>query len=121
MAARRRQGVQSRAHRRPVQWTDRAAAAQGGGSMIPRSLFNELLANGMETARGRECDFHPVVKLFDPNGSAVWLLAEIDPAEPSRAYGLCDLGQGFPELGYVDLGELATVRSGFGLPVEIDR
>ncbi|KQZ93820.1 transposase [Mesorhizobium sp. Root157] len=89
--------------------------------MIPRSLFNELLANGMETARGRECDFHPVVKLFDPNGSAVWLLAEIDPAEPSRAYGLCDLGQGFPELGYVDLGELATVRSGFGLPIEIDR
>jgi hypothetical protein len=89
--------------------------------MIPRSLFNELLANGMETARGKERDFHPVVKLFDPSGSATWLLTEIDPTEPSRAYGLCDLGQGFPELGYVDLGELATVRSGFGLPIEIDR
>jgi hypothetical protein len=89
--------------------------------MIPRSLFNVLLANGMETARGREYDFHPVVKLFDPNGSAIWLLTEIDPADPSRAYGLCDLGHGFPELGYVDLDELATARSGFGLPVEIDR
>lgn len=89
--------------------------------MIPRSLFNELLANGMETARGRRCDFHPVVKLFDPSGSAVWLLTEIDPADPSRAYGLCDLGHGSPELGYVDLGGLAIARSGFGLPVEIDR
>ncbi|CAM5368137.1 hypothetical protein ATER59S_01526 [Aquamicrobium terrae] len=89
--------------------------------MIPRSLFDELLANGMETARGKECDFHPVVKLFDPNDSAVWLLTEIDPGDPSRAFGLCDLGQGFPELGYVDLGGLAIAQLGFGLPVEIDR
>ncbi len=33
---------------------------------------------------------------------------------------LCDLGQGFPELGYVSLAELQSVRGPFGLQVERD-
>tara|TARA_R110002020_G_scaffold323100_2_gene538845 strand:- start:65 stop:370 length:306 start_codon:yes stop_codon:yes gene_type:complete len=46
----------------------------------------------------------PVVKLFDAFGQAYWLLTEID--ENGVAFGLCDLGLGFPELGYVDVNEL---------------
>jgi hypothetical protein len=89
--------------------------------MIPRSLLSELLANGCETARGKDIDPRPVVKIFDPTGSATWLLTEVDPSDPTRAFGLCDLGLGYPELGYVDLDELSAVRSRFGLRLEIDR
>jgi hypothetical protein len=89
--------------------------------MIPRVLFDELLANGVETARGKEIDFHPVVKIFDPLGSAVWLLTEIDPADPNLAFGLCDLGFGFPELGYVNLDEMSAVRGSAGQSLRVDR
>ena len=50
----------------------------------------------------------PVVKLFVcVGGNATWLLTELDP-ETNIAFGLCDLGLGFPELGYVSLTELET-------------
>jgi hypothetical protein len=40
---------------------------------------------------------------------------------PIGPFGLCDLGLGEPELGYVSLSELAALRGRFGLPVEVDR
>lgn len=89
--------------------------------MIPRVLFNELVGNGIVTASGEELDFHPVVKIFDPYGSAVWLLTEVDPADPKQAFGLCDLGFGSPEVGYVDLDELAAIRTDFHQPLKVDR
>jgi len=49
-----------------------------------------------------------VVKLYTPNAGATWLLSELD-AE-GIAFGLCDLGLGFPELGYVSLAELEAFR-----------
>jgi hypothetical protein len=79
-----------------------------------------LLANGERSARGEEIDPPPVVKLFTPDAAATWLLSELDPDDPDRAFGLCDLGLGCPELGYVSLAELATVRGGLGLPIERD-
>ena len=51
---------------------------------------------------------------------ATWLLTEIDPDDHDHAFGLCDLGLGAPEIGWVSLGELATVRGGLGLPIERD-
>ena len=45
----------------------------------------------------------------------------MDPGDPDRLFGLCDLGMGFPELGYVSLSELKEVRGPFGLGVERDR
>jgi hypothetical protein len=36
------------------------------------------------------------------------------------AFGLCDLGLGCPELGYVSLTELRSVRGKLGLPIECD-
>jgi hypothetical protein len=89
--------------------------------MIPPLLLSELLANGCERARGKELDPRPVVKIFDPNGASTWLLTEVSPADPKVAFGLCDLGHGCPELGYVDISELAAVRTRHGLRLEIDR
>ena len=62
----------------------------------------------------------PVVKLFTPDAQATWLLSELDP-EDGRLFGLCDLGMGCAELGYVSLAELETVRGPLGLPVERDQ
>ena len=36
------------------------------------------------------------------------------------APGLCDLGMGYPELGYVSIEEISGVRGPLGLPVERD-
>ena len=80
----------------------------------------ELLANGARTAVGQDADPHPVARLFTPDADAVWLLSELDPEDPDRAFGLYDLGLGEPELGYVLLSEIASVRGRFGLPVERD-
>ena len=65
-------------------------------------------------------DGPPIVKLFTPDGAATWLISEVDPDDPDRLFGLCDLGLGFPELGYVSLAELSSVRGRLGLPVERD-
>ena len=62
----------------------------------------------------------PAVKLFTPDASATWLISEADPDDPDRLFGLCDLGLGYPELGYVSLAEMGAVKGGLGLPVERD-
>ena len=88
--------------------------------LITNEFHERLLANGRRTADGEDHDPAPVVKLFTPDASATWLLTELDPVEPDRAFGLCDLGLGFPELGYVSLAELVQVRGPLGLRVERD-
>lgn len=65
-------------------------------------------------------DFYPVVKLFTPDAGATWLLTELDPNDPDIAFGLCDLGLGFAELGSVSITELESVRGKLGLPIERD-
>ncbi|WP_213286704.1 DUF2958 domain-containing protein [Bradyrhizobium sp. sGM-13] len=77
----------------------------------------ELLVNALLPAT----DHRPVVKLFTPDGVATWLLSEVDPDDPDRLFGLCDLGLGFPELGYVSLAEITQLRGKLGLPVERDQ
>ena len=94
---------------------------------MPRScLFTkaqhaQLLANGTRAAQGEDIDPRPIVKLFTPDATATWLLTEIDPTEPDRAFGLCDPGLGSPELGFVSLAELTALRGRLGLPIERDR
>lgn len=61
------------------------------------------------------------MKLFTPDANATWLLTELDPSEPDIAFGLCDLGLGYLELGYVRLSELQPVRGRLGLLVEHER
>lgn len=88
--------------------------------LITTAQRAELLANGRAVLEGRDIDPYPAVKLFTPDAQCTWLLTELDPDEPDRAFGLCDLGLGFPELGYVSLAELQSVRGKLGLPIERD-
>jgi hypothetical protein len=80
----------------------------------------QLLANGVAAAQGRRGDFYPVVKLFTPDAHATWLLSELDPADADKAYGLCDVGLGVPELAHVKLSDLEGMRGPQKLPVAQD-
>lgn len=93
--------------------------------LLTDSQRARLIANGeanvlRATHQLDPFDFKPVVKLFTPDGGCTWLLTELDPSAPDIAFGLCDLGLGEPELGYVSMTELATVRGKLNLPVERD-
>ena len=76
----------------------------------------QLLVNAISD----ETDYPPVVKFFTPDANATWLISEVDPDDPDRLFGLCDLGLGCPELGYVSLAGIAAVKGRLGLPVERD-
>ncbi len=86
-----------------------------------RLLKNGRLRQQSQIANQGEPDFLPVVKFFTPDAGCTWLLTELDPEDPDIGFGLCDLGVGCPELGYVSLSELASVRGVLGLPIERDR
>ncbi|SFQ70650.1 Protein of unknown function [Variovorax sp. OK605] len=78
-----------------------------------------LQAHGRTSAENPRHDPAPVVKLFTPHAGATWLLSELD-AGGAIAFGLCDLGVGCPELGYVSLLELEGLRGPWGLAIERD-
>jgi hypothetical protein len=92
--------------------------------LLTQAQREQLLDNGRRQAAVKgtsdEIDFRPVVKLFNPCGAATWLLTEIDPDDETVAWGLCDLGMGFPEFGTVSLEELAAYRGRLGLGIERD-
>ncbi len=89
--------------------------------LIPGELMARLIANGMnlEEAQGRTWDPVPVVKLFNPVGPGTWLITEISQ-DADSLFGLCDLDQGYPELGYVSLDELEAIMLPFGFRIERD-
>lgn len=90
-------------------------------TLLTAALRRQLLLNGHKSRSQPDFDPIPVVKLFSPDASATWLLTELNPDNPDLAFGLCDLGLGSPELGYVSLAEIASIRGRLGLPVERDR
>ncbi len=84
--------------------------------LFTKLQYEQLIANG----RKRDQNHPPVVKLFG-GACFTWLLSEIDPDQPEIAFGLCDLGQGTPELGSVSLAEILALRfPPFRLPAERD-
>ncbi|WP_283805423.1 DUF2958 domain-containing protein [Bradyrhizobium japonicum] len=90
-------------------------------TLLTDEIREAMLANGRANAdREETTDFKPVVRLFFPWGAATWLLTELDPKNPDIAFGLCDLGMGCPELGYVSLEEIESVRFPGGIGVERD-
>ena len=89
-------------------------------NLLTSEQHARMLANGRRSAKGEHIDPHPVAKLFTPDAGATWLLTELDPDDPDIAFGLCDLGLGFPELGSVSLSEIMSVRGPMGLRVERD-
>ena len=94
-------------------------------SLLTKEIRDKLLANGREQAKVKatkaERDFWPVVKFFYPAGAHTWLITELDPEDPDIAFGLCDLGNGFPELGTVRISELESFVGTAGLRIERDR
>ena len=76
-----------------------------------------LFANALNAER----DHFPVLKLSLVGTDATWLITEVDlDEEPDRLFGLCDLGLGSPEMGFVSLDEIIAVGNRLGLPVERD-
>lgn len=89
--------------------------------LLTEELRAKLLANGAASkASEGGIDHIPVVKFFTPWGGATWLISEADPDDPDVLFGLCDLGMGDPELGYVLFSELCSIRGPVGLTVERD-
>lgn len=84
--------------------------------LFTKEQREQLLKNGQP--ENRDKDHPPVVHLTLPGTNCEWLLSELDPENPTIAFGLCDLGMGFPEMGYVDLEELQSLSVGpFGFSV----
>ena len=84
--------------------------------LITEDIKAKLLANWC----AENGDHKPVVKFFNPAGAATWLITEMDSENNDILFGLCDLGMGFPELGYVSLKELESVKVFAGLGIERD-
>ena len=63
-----------------------------------------------------------IVRFFNPLGNQSWEICEGDETEDGdwRLFGKCDLGFGYPELGYVMLSELEDLSVGLGLTIERD-
>ncbi len=91
--------------------------------LITKAIDRKLRANhdadGMSLEDTR--DHTPVLKLFTPWGNCTWLISERDTENLDMLFGLCDLGMQSPELGYVSLAELISVKGPFGLRIERDR
>ena len=77
--------------------------------MIPDNLREIMIHNASELENDLHKDHEPVVKLFSKYGKPIWLLSELDP-ENDIAFGLCDLGNGKPELGYVSIAHLESIK-----------
>lgn len=81
-------------------------------SMIRTADLEQLEANWtkQQPLKGtrNEQDFTVVCRLFDPYGSAEWVITELDP-NSSLAFGWADMGVGYGEMGYFCLEEIASL------------
>lgn len=83
--------------------------------LIPDDIRPQLKANFDDETE----DHCPLVKLFCPWGASTWLITAMSEDE-ELLFALCDLGMGFPEMGYVSLSELLSVKGPFNLTIERD-
>lgn len=92
--------------------------------LFPPEVMRALRANGEASLHAHASIRHvPVVKIFNPHGSAMWLLSELDPTESDHLYGIADMGRGCPLLGYVSREGLETAyvpHQGYRIPLERD-
>ena len=92
--------------------------------LLPENIRIALLVNfARHVAAQRdglsEPDPVPLLKLFNPCGSATWIATELDE-NGDTLFGMTDLGFGEPELGYFSLREIGSIRLPFGLAIERD-
>jgi hypothetical protein len=86
--------------------------------LLTKEIERKLVANHAIVMEDDREPLKPVVKFFNPTGVGTWLVSDID--EHGNMFGLCDLGMGSPELGYVSIHELMAIQLPFGLSVERD-
>jgi hypothetical protein len=72
-----------------------------GKLLTTSKQFDRLVSNDKLSADNAV----PVVYWYTPYASAVWLLNMLDD-DNGLAFGLCDIGMGFPEIGSLDVVEL---------------
>lgn len=72
--------------------------------LIPADKLAQL-RNNDRLPRHEDHDPYPVIRLYIPGTRCQWLLTEIDP-DLNEAFGLGDMGVGFPELGYMSVYEV---------------
>lgn len=82
-------------------------------------LLTKEIENKLAKSVGNAEIDKPHLRLFNPCGAATWLISEYD-SENRLFFGLCDLGFGSPELGYVGLDEILEVKLPLGLKIERD-
>jgi hypothetical protein len=87
-------------------------------SLFTKEQFEQLRINGLPENYNK--DQVRVVKLFLPGTACTWLITQIDYESDDIAFGLCDLGQGFPEVGSVSLSEISSMRVMKAFRVERD-
>lgn len=88
----------------------------------PRPLITEDIADALRAnaVLGDRIDPIPFLKLFNPLGTERWLITEL-MQDGDTLFGLRDLGRGFPDLGYVGLDDLMSVRLPYGVRIVRDR
>lgn len=84
--------------------------------LITPEILERLKMNNLT----KDADHAPVVKFFTPWANATWLISDIDVEDGDMMFGLCDMGLGEPELGYVLLSDLEELRGPSCLRVERD-
>ena len=85
-------------------------------TLYTQTQYELLVKNGLP--ENTDQDHAPVVKWFTPDANATWLVSEI--LDDETAFGLCDMGHGFPELGYINLYDITSFVSRFGNKIESD-
>ena len=85
-------------------------------TLYTQTQYELLVKNGLP--ENTDQDHPPVVKWFTPDANATWLVSEI--LDDETAFGLCDMGHGFPELGYISLKDITEYVSPYGNKIERD-
>lgn len=86
--------------------------------LMPKHVLDVIPKLYAQDGKGKDAVAY--VKWFNPMGAATWFITEYDPVE-RIGFGWCDLGLGFPELGYVSLDEVESIRLPLGgLRIERD-
>ena len=88
--------------------------------LLTKAQKTKMMRNDSKKDEDKSSLF-PVVKIFNPCGGGTWLFTEIDREHNDTMFGLCDLGMGFPELGYASLSEMQAFKGPFGIGLERDR
>jgi len=87
-------------------------------------LLTKAVEKSLPPLYSQEHNPDPIAKahFFNPCGAGDWWITEAGhEGDDYLMFGLCDIGMGYQELGYVSLNELKSIHTKpFGLGIERD-